>query len=308
MELRFNRTVRVMIIVVAVTVGLVVLGVQAARRASVASGKIQVVAAENFWGSIAAQIGGTHVRVTSIISDPNADPHLYESDARDAAAVGSARLVIENGLGYDDFIDKLLNAAPSSRRYVLSAQKILGITGTDPNPHIWYDTSRVPIVAAAIGHQLATADPANAAAYATNLAAFDVSLQPISATVAAIKHQYAGTPIAYTERVPGYLLASAGLAIKTPPGFASAIEDGNEPSPADAAAMDSLITTRSIKVLLYNAQATSAVTEHIKTLAKQAGIPIVAVTETLPTNQPTYQAWQLSQAQALLAALGGKNS
>jgi zinc/manganese transport system substrate-binding protein len=120
-----------------------------------------------------------------------------------------------------------------------------------------------------------------------------------------IKQKYAGAAVAYTERVPGYLLANAGLSVKTPAGFASAIEDGNEPSPADTIAMDNLMTDHGIKVLLYNAQTTSAVTEQVKALARAAGIPVIGVTETLPANQPTYQSWQLSQARALLAALGG---
>jgi len=270
-----------------------------------ANGKLQVVAAENFWGDIASQIGGSHVQVTSIITNPNADPHLYESDAHDAAVVASARVVIENGLGYDDFIDKLLAASPNSRRRVISAQKVLNVTGSDPNPHLWYDTPKVPLVAAAIEQQYAAADPAHASIYAANLATFDASLQPIDAIVATIKQKYAGAPVAYTERVPGYLLAGAGLSIKTPPGFASAIEDGNEPSPADTAAMDKLMTGHGIKVLLYNAQTTSAVTEQVKALARAAGIPVIGVTETLPAGQPTYQAWQLSQAKALLSALGG---
>lgn len=269
------------------------------------SGKIQVVAAENFWGNVAAQVGGSDVQVTSIITDPSADPHLYESDAQNAAAVGSARLVVENGLGYDDFMDKLLSAAPSSQRAVLSARKILGISSNDPNPHLWYDTPRVKEVAAAIELQLTTIDPAHQSVYQQNLARFNASLQPILDTVATIKQKYGGSPVAYTERVPGYLLDNAGLNVKTPVGFARAIEDGNDPSPADATAMDNLLTGHGVKVLLYNSQATSAVTQHVEDVARQSGIPVVGVSETLPKNEATFQQWQLDQAKALLAALGG---
>jgi zinc/manganese transport system substrate-binding protein len=291
----------------ALVVVLVGFGVYLVTRGSSSpsdNGKVQVVAAENFWGNIAAQIGGSHVQVTSIITDPNADPHLYESDAHDAAAVASAKVVVENGVGYDDFFDKLLGASPSSSRKVVSAQNVLNVTGSDANPHLWYDTPRVPEVAAAIEGQLATVDPKDASAYQQNLKTFDSSLQPILSTVAEIKQKYPNAPVAYTERVPGYLLANAGLDVKTPVGFASAIEDGNEPSPADTEAMDNLMTSHGIKVLLYNAQTTSAVTEHVKELARQAGIPVVGVTETLPANEPTFQAWQLDQARALLVALG----
>lgn len=269
------------------------------------NGKVQVVAAENFWGNIASQIGGSHAQVTSIITNPNADPHLYESDAHDALAVASANVVVENGVGYDDFMDKLLAASPNSTRKVVSAQKVLNVSGSDPNPHLWYDTPRVPEVAAAIEQQLAAADPKDASYYRQNLSTFDASLQPILNTEAEIKQKYTGAPVAYTERVPGYLLANAGLSVKTPIGFASAIEDGNEPSPADTEAMDNLMTNHGIKVLLYNAQTVSAVTEQVKNLARQAGIPVIGVTETLPANEPTFQAWQLSQARALLVALGG---
>lgn len=269
------------------------------------NGKVQVVAAENFWGNITSQIGGSHAQVTSIITNPNADPHLYESDAHDAFAVASANVVIENGVGYDDFMDKLLAASPNKSRKVVSAQKVLNVTGSDPNPHLWYDTPRVPEVAAAIEQQLAAVDPKDAGYYRQNLKTFDASLQPLLNTEAEIKQKYAGAPVAYTERVPGYLLANADLSVKTPPGFASAIEDGNEPSPADTEAMDNLMTDHGIKVLLYNAQTVSAVTEQVKNLARQAGIPVIGVTETLPANEPTFQSWQLDQAHALLVALGG---
>ena len=261
-----------------------------------------MVAAENFWGNIAAQIGGTHVKVTSIISDPSADPHQYESDARDADAVAHARVVIENGLGYDNFMSDLLGGTNGNRN-VINAAKVLGITGNNTNPHLWYDTPRVHQVAAAIAAQLAAVDPANKAAYAQNLATFDTSLQPILAAINTIKTRYAHTPVAYTERVPGYLLAAANLNVASPPGFAQAIEDGTEPSAADTTAMDTLMTDHQAKVLLYNAQATSPLTQHVRDLARQAGIPIVGVTETLPPSEHTFQDWQLHQVQALLNAL-----
>jgi len=294
--------ISVIVLIVVVAVGLLV-GVSNSGTST--NNKIQVVAGENFWGNIASQIGGDHVQVTSIISNPNTDPHLYESDAHDAGAISKADIVIENGLEYDDFIDKIMAASPNSQRQVLSAAKILNIAGDDPNPHLWYDTPKVPTVASAIEQTLVSKDPSNSAIYAANLATFDKSLQPILDVINQIKAKYPSAPVAYTERVPGYLLADAGLTVKTPAGFASAIEDGNEPGPADTATMDSLMTNRIIRVLLYNAQATSAVTQHVSDLAKQAGIPVIGVTETLPPNEHNYQSWQLDQAKALLKALGG---
>jgi zinc/manganese transport system substrate-binding protein len=277
----------------------------AASGGPAASHVVTVVAAENFWGNITQQIGGSHVAVTSIISDPNADPHIYESDPRDAAAIGGADVVIENGLGYDDFMSKLLSASKKSSRQVLSVAQLLHIGGSNPNPHIWYDTALLPQVATAIAADLALADPADAASFAANATTFDASLAPLLATIAAIKAKYAGTPISYTERVPGYLVEAAGLVLATPASFSQAIEDGNDPNPLDTAAFDADISNHKVKVLLYNSQVTDAQTTQIKKLAAAAGVPIVGVSETLPPTDADFQAWQLRQDKSLLAALGG---
>jgi len=271
----------------------------------VTPGVVRVVAGENFWGSIAAQVGGRHARVTSIISSPNADPHLYEADVANALAVAQAGLVIENGAGYDAFLSQLLGATRHRGRIVVSAQRALRAAGPDVNPHFWYDVPRVPRVAAAIEAALARLDPRDAGVFAANLATFDRSLRPIEAVIAQIRRRYRGAPVAYTERVPGYLVQAAGLTVKTPPGFAAAIEDGVDPGPGDTAVMDGLLTGHKVKVLLYNAQASSPVTVHVRSLARQAGIPVVAVTETMPSSFHSYQAWQLAQARALLRALRG---
>jgi zinc/manganese transport system substrate-binding protein len=266
---------------------------------------VRVVAAENFWGNIAAQLGGAHVKVTSIISDPSVDPHLYESSAKDASTLAGADLVIINGLGYDDSIDKLLSGTSKQGRATLTVADVLHVSGADANPHLWYDVPRVPEVAQAIVAQLAVADPADQAVFAANLATFNAALQPVRAVIDEINTKYPHAPVAYTERVPEYLLAAAGLDIRTPPGFASAIEEGNEPSARDTQAMNDLITGHGVKVLLYNSQATSPVTESVRELARRNSIPIVGVTETLPKDEPDYQSWQLHQVQALLSALGG---
>lgn len=267
---------------------------------------VQIVAAENFWGNIAQQLGGTHAHVTSIITDPNADPHLYESSAQNAAAVASARVVIENGMGYDDFMSKLLGGSQNSQRQVLSAQQILG-EPDGANQHLWYDTTGVEAVAARITGVLSSTDPAHKSDYQQNLTTFDDSLKPLLTEIAQLKQQYAGVPVAYTEPVPGYTLAAAGLDVKTPEGFAKSIEDGDDPSPADAAAMDSLMTGKQIRVLLYNSQATSPVTEHVKALARQNGIPVVGVTETLPPKYKNFQAWQKDQLDQISKALENKS-
>jgi zinc/manganese transport system substrate-binding protein len=288
-----------------VTALLVVSGCAASGAETVGSGPIKVVAAENFWGSIAAQLGGSRVTVTSLISDPNADPHEFETTAFDAAQVADARLVVENGLGYDDFMRQLVNATRRHGRVVVVAADVVGVHGNDANPHLWYSTGYAAGVAEAVAAALETIDPADASLFRANLQHFHTALAEVSAVVDAIKSRHPNAPVAYTERVPGYMLTDAGLDVKTPPAFAQAGEDGSEPNAADSQAMDDLITTHAVNALLYNAQATSAASTEARRLAQRNNIPVIAVTETMPKSAPTYQQWQLDQDRALLAALGG---
>jgi zinc/manganese transport system substrate-binding protein len=268
-------------------------------------GTVAVVAAENVWGDITRQIGGGHVSVTSIITDPNADPHTYESDPHDASAITTAAFVIENGAGYDDFMDKILGTTSNTNHDVLNLAQSVGATGSNPNPHLWYSPDYVTSAARLIEAHLASHDPADAGTFSTNLQAFLTSYQPYVNTVATIRAKHAGSPIAYTERVPGYLVEAAGLRLVTPASFAQAIEDGNDPSPADTAAIDAAVSQRQVKVLLYNSQVTSPTTTRVRDLAIASGVPVVGVAETIPAGEPTFQRWQLDQAMAILAALGG---
>jgi zinc/manganese transport system substrate-binding protein len=262
---------------------------------------VQVVAAENMWGDIARQVGGRHAGVASIITSPDQDPHLYSSDPRDAARLVRANLVVLNGLGYDDWARKLLAASPSSKRHELTIADVL--QPTDSNPHLWYDVPRLPDAARAIADALAAEDPQDAASFRANASRFAESLQPLLHTVAAIESRHPGAPVAYTERVPGYLLDAAGLKAASPPGFARAIESGSEPAPGDVQRMNDLISKREVDALLYNAQAVTPVTKRLRALAARSGVPVVPVTETLPPGL-TFQQWQTDQARALLAALG----
>jgi zinc/manganese transport system substrate-binding protein len=264
-----------------------------------------VVAGENTWGDIARQIGGRHVSVTSIISNPNTDPHVYESDPRSAADIDNAQVVIVNGAGYDDFMTKSLASDSSSTRKVITVQQVLGGSGNDVNPHFWYWTSQLPRVAAAIRDQLSAVDPADAAAFAAGARRFDRSLTPLLRIIAAIKHRYSGNAVAYTERVPGYLVQAAGLHLGPPASFSQAVEDGTDPSPQDAQAFDAAITGHRVRVLLYNSQVVDAQTTNARQLAATARLAVVGMSETLPPSYPTFQAWQLAQDGALLAALGG---
>jgi zinc/manganese transport system substrate-binding protein len=266
---------------------------------------VHVIAAENAWGDIAGQVGGAHATVASILSDPGADPHLYASNPRDAGRLAQANLVIVNGLGYDAFASKLLAAAGSDRREVLTVAKTLRATG-GANPHLWYDLPRMPRVARAIASALAAQDPRDRAYFDANAARFARSLAPVMTTLREIRGRHAGAPVAYTERVAGYLLQAAGLSVRTPPGFARAIESGSEPGPGDTQRLEDLITRRRIRALLYNAQATSPITKRLRSLAVGSGVPVVAVTETLPRGERSYQSWQLGQARALRKALDGR--
>jgi zinc/manganese transport system substrate-binding protein len=266
------------------------------------SGRLNVVAAENVYGSIASQIGGGRVSVTSILTNPNADPHLFEPGTANGLAVASAKVVLQNGLGYDAFMTELEDAAPSKSRIVVTMADVLGVHGKDANPHLWYDVPRLDRLATAISAALAQADPRHAVAYRTGLRRFEHSLAPFRREVAAIRSRFHGAPVAYTEPVPGYLVTAAGLRNLAPASFTRPIEDGSEPSPAGVAAMSGLISRHRIRVLLYNGQAVSPITARLRDAARSAGIPVVPVSETLPSGL-TFQQWQLAQARALAAAL-----
>ncbi len=265
---------------------------------------VRVVAAENVWGDIVRQIGGEHVQVTSVLSDPAADPHSFETDPETAAAVGSASFVVLNGAGYDDFVRKLLAASPKDGRVVLNLADAVGL-GNDRNPHLWYSPQFVRQGAQAIAERLTSVDPGDGSAFQTNLQTFLQSYQPYVDTLATIKARYGRSAVAYTERVPGYLVDAAGLMLGSPAAFAQSVEDGTDPSPGDTAAFNRALQDRTVKVLLYNAQVTNPTTDGIQARAKAAGIPVVGVTEMIPAGMVDFQTWQTGQAKAMLTALGG---
>jgi zinc/manganese transport system substrate-binding protein len=281
---------------------LLALLLSACGNATGAAGRLRVVAAENTYGSIAAAIGGPRVSVTSILTSPSADPHLFEPGMATGLAVAEAKVVLQNGLGYDAFMTRLENASPSKSRVVVTVADVLGIHGTDANPHLWYDVPRLDRIASATAAAFVRADPAHAADYRRGLHRFERSLAPLRREVATIRTRFPGAPVAYTEPVPGYLVAAAGLRNLAPDSFTRPIEEGTEPSPSAVAAMNSLVAQHRIRALLYNPQAVSPITVQLKTAAQRAGIPVVAMRETLPTNL-SFQRWQLGQARALAAAL-----
>lgn len=271
--------------------------------ATTGGSSLRVVAAENFYADLVRQVGGPYVSVTSVLSNPDTDPHLFEPATRIGLAVANASVVVRNGAGYDDWMANLLAASPSSSRRVVTVADVLHVHGSDPNPHLWYDAPALPRVVTAIGDALAAADPAHAPAFHAGMRRTIARLRPLLAAVATLKTRFAGAPVAYTERVSGLLLGAAGLRVLTPPSFARAIENGTDPAPSDVATMQQLLTGHRVKALVYNRQATSALTTQLQQTARTAGVPVVSVTETEPAHTSFVQ-WQLAQVHALAKALG----
>jgi zinc/manganese transport system substrate-binding protein len=264
---------------------------------------IAVVAAENVYGDVARQVGGSAVAVLSILSNPAQDPHLFETRASVARAIADARLVIVNGAGYDPWMAKLLAAAPRVERKVIEVAALRHRAAGD-NPHLWYDPATMPAVAAALADELARLDPGRRADYAANLERFRAALRPLDARIAALRRAYAGTPVTATEPIAGYLAAALGLAMRNER-FQLAVMNGTEPSAGDIARFQDDLRRRAVRVLIYNSQTAGPLAERMRALAAEAGVPVVGMSETAPADRP-YQDWMLAQLGALEAALSGK--
>lgn len=264
---------------------------------------VRVVAAENFYGDLATQIGGDRVHVVSILSDPNADPHEYETNADDAKAVANAQIVIKNGLGYDAFIDRLMSASPRPNRVVLDAGAITGHHQGD-NPHVWYDPKTMPEVARRLADALAQIDPKDKDYFAARLQSFDSAEKAVDDEVGIIRSKYQGTRVLMTEPVFDYMAAALDLAVVDQQGaFQRAVEEGNDPAAAAVAQFRNELASHAIRVLIYNDQTVTPITTQMQDVAKQNGVPVVAVSETEPRGK-TYQQWMLSQLSTLQQALG----
>ena len=263
---------------------------------------IAVLGTENFYADLLSQIGGTRVSVSSVLNDPNADPHEYEANPQTAKLVADAKLVIVNGIGYDDFMDKLLGASTKPDRVVISVQDVLK-KADDDNSHVWYDPKTMPAVADVVAAALAKLDPPSADYFAAQKAKYLAALKPIDDKIAALKAKYSGAPVAFTEPVAEYQADAIGVTVLTPEGFMKAIEQGVDPAPADVAGERDLLTGKKVKALLYNSQVTSPLTQDIHDLAVKSGVPVVGVAETIPIKFKTYQEWMLSQLAELETAL-----
>ena len=276
--------------------------------AAASSTTITAIGAENEYADVIAQVGGKYVRASSIMSNPNTDPHTFEASPAVAREISAADLIVQNGVGYDDWATTIENAAPSTARKVINVQQLLGLPNSTPNPHLWYKPTTMPAVANAIATDLAQIDPAHASYYKANAAAFIASLTAWTKAIATFAAAHPDTPVATTEPVADYMLQAAGADIMTPWTFQADIMNGTDPSPQDTAIEKSLFTQHKVKVFLYNQQVTDALTESFISLAQANGIPVVGVYETMPTPGFDYQSWMLAEVNALSKAVTGKVS
>ncbi len=264
-----------------------------------AGGPIRVVAAEVQYGDVAAQVGGRYVAVSSVQSNPNTDPHTYEISPGVARSIDSAAVVIQNGLGYDSFMNRIESAASRPGRTVIEVQKLLGLPTGTANPHLWYEPRTMPAVADRLAAVLGRIDPSHAAYFAANAAGFRSSLRPWLAALARLRADHAGAPVASTEPVGDYLLQAAGVADLTPFSFEADVMNGVDPAPQDLQRQTDLRRRHLVRALVYNQQVTDSVTAGYVSQARRAGIPVVGVYEIMPVPGYHYQSWMLAEAQAL---------
>jgi zinc/manganese transport system substrate-binding protein len=270
--------------------------------------KITAIGAENEYADVIGQIGGKYVNVSSIMSNPNTDPHTFEASPAVAREIAAAKLIVQNGVGYDDWATTIENADPSGSRKVINVQQLLGLPDSTPNPHLWYNPTTMPAVASAIATDLGQIDPAHAAYFKANAASFTASLSAWDNAIAAFKSAHPNTPVATTEPVADYMLQAAGTDNLTPFTFQADIMNGTDPSPQNTALQNSLFTQHKVKVFLYNQQVTDSLTESFIKLANENGIPVVGVYETMPTPGYDYQSWMLAEVNALNKAVTDKVS
>jgi len=276
--------------------------------AAASTAKIVAIGAENEYADVIGQIGGKYVSVSAIMSNPNTDPHTFEASPAVAREVSAAQLVVQNGVGYDTFMNTIESAAPSSGRKVIDVQTLLGLPDSTPNPHLWYDPKTMPAVASAVAADLGQLDPAQASYFKANAASFTASLSAWTTAIAAFKSAHPGVPVATTEPVADYMLQAVGADNMTPWTLQADIMNGVDPSPQNTALQNSLFTDHKVKVFLYNQQVTDSLTESFIKLAHENGIPVVGVYETMPTPGYDYQSWMLAEVNALNKAVTAKVS
>ena len=264
---------------------------------------INAVGAENQYANVLSQIGGRYVQVSSILNNPNTDPHTFESSPSVAEEVSAAQLIVQNGLGYDTFMNKIESASPSSARKVIVVQSLLGLPNSTSNPHLWYNPKTMPAAAKAMADDLSDLQPTHAAYFQANLKQFDASLAPWFAAIAVFKAQHKEVAVATTEPVADYLLSAMGIKNLTPWQFQADIMNGVDPAPQDVTLENGFFTNRTVKAFVYNQQVIDALTNSIRLGALKAGVPIVGVYETMPTPGYDYQSWMLAEVTAIEKAV-----
>jgi zinc/manganese transport system substrate-binding protein len=295
--------------VVAVCLGVALLGSACSSTTGIRrGGTVAAVGAENQYANVIAQIGGRYVEVSAIVSNPNTDPHSFEASPSVAAEVSAAQLVVQNGAGYDTFMNTIEAASPNPKRRVIDVQETLGLANSTPNPHLWYKPETMPAVAKAVAGDLSALDPSHADYFRANLARFDRSLTPWLQAIGELRAGHPSTPVATTEPVADYMLEAAGTDNETPWALQADIMNGVDPAPEDITRQDSLFTGHKVRVFLYNEQVTDSITQSFLELAKKNGIPVVGVYETMPTPGYDYQTWMLAEVRALERAVVDKVS
>jgi zinc/manganese transport system substrate-binding protein len=267
------------------------------------SAPIVAVGAENEYANVISQIGGPYVKVSAIESNPNTDPHTFEASPSVAQEVSQAKLIVQNGVGYDDYMNKIESASSSSSRKIIDVQKILGLPDSTPNPHLWYSPRTMPAVAKALVADLSALDPAHAGYFKASAQKFDASLRPWFNALARFKKQYPNTPVATTEPVGDYMLQAAGTDNMTPFTLQAAIMNGTDPAPQNVTLQSQLFSQHKVKVFVYNQQVTDTLTQSFLKLAADDKVPVVGVYETMPTPGFTYQSWMLAEVNALRKAV-----
>ena len=261
---------------------------------------VAVVAAENFYGDVARQIGGPDVAVTSILSKPDQDPHMFEASPSVARAVAAARIVIYNGIDYDPWMERMLGATRAGDRQIIV---VAGLSGhrTGDNPHVWYDPATMLAFAGTLADALGAADAAHRASYQQGLLRFRTSMQPVTQKIAVLRRRLAGTPVTATEPVFGYMFAALGMTVRNMR-FQMAVMNNTEPSASDVAAFERDLTTHQVRLLVYNSQASDPLAGRMAKLARAAQVPVVGATETEPP-ETSYQQWMLTELDAVDRAL-----
>ena len=292
-------------VAVAVALALVAAGCgrAASSQASNRSGMISAVGAENEYASVLRQIGGRYVHVSAILNNPNTDPHTFEASPQVAQEVSSAGLIVQNGVGYDSWMDKIESASPNAQRKVITAQDVLGLPDSTPNPHLWYDPATMPAVARVMAADLAALAPAHKAYFQANLRKFDGSLTPWLHAIAQFKATHPGVTAATTEPVADYLLTAMGIKILTPFRFQADIMNGVDPAPEDIALEDGFFSGHKVRLFAYNQQVVDSLTTSIRQTAVKNGVPVVGVYETMPTPGYSYQSWMLAEVHAIQKAV-----